>query len=34
VPDSRFKPDAPCNLSWWRGGAAAIAKPANVLLHN
>jgi hypothetical protein len=25
VPDSRFKPDAPCDVSWWRGGAAAIA---------
>ena len=25
VPDDRFDPDNPMDLSWWRGGAAAIA---------
>jgi hypothetical protein len=25
VPNSRFSPSAPFDLSWWRGGAAALA---------
>lgn len=25
IPDSEFDPASPFNLSWWRGGAAAIA---------
>jgi len=25
VPNSRFKPSVPFDLSWWRGGGAAIA---------
>lgn len=25
VPESRFNAKSPFNLSWWRGGAAAIA---------
>lgn len=24
VPESRFDPNKPCDLSWWRGGGAAI----------
>lgn len=26
VPIERFRPNDPCDTSWWRGGPAAIAK--------